>query len=90
MLNSVSLLKFIDATAGIDQLLLTREIRMAFAADIHFNNVDVLCGARLESFPAGALNRNNLIFRMDVRFHNSHLTIVICYVIILYFSFQVN
>ena len=77
MLNSVSLFKFIDATTGINELLLTRKVRMAFAADIHFYNVNVLRGARLKGFSARALNRYNLIFRMDVRFHKYHLTIFI-------------
>ena len=37
LIHAVALLKHIDAPAGIDELLLTREKRMAFGANFHVN-----------------------------------------------------
>ena len=58
------LLELINTTAGINELLLTGEERMALRADI--NAKIVLCGSCNESFAASALNCYFLIFRMVI------------------------
>ena len=69
MLNSVSFLEFIDTSAGIHELLSSRKEGMALAADIHFQNLDVLRRARFESFPASAHHGNLVIVGMNFGFH---------------------
>ena len=75
MLNSVSFLEFIDASAGIHELLSSREERMTFTADIHFQNVDVFRRARLERFATSANDGNFVIIRMNFVFHATHLAV---------------
>ena len=75
-LKTESFLEFINASACIDKFLLAGEERMAFTANIDFDNVDVLGRSRLESFSASALDGDNFIFRMNIRFHIFHLSVV--------------
>lgn len=79
MLNSVSFLEFIDAPAGINKLLSAREEGMAFAADINFQYVNVFRRTRLERFATSANNGYFMILRMNVRFHCTHLTVLISF-----------
>ena len=60
---------------------------MTFAANINFDNIDVLGGTGLESFTAGALNRNDLIFRMNVGLQLSHLSVLIALLLRYYIIF---
>ena len=69
LLNSVSFLEFIDASAGIHEFLPAREEGMAFAADIHFQNVNILRRTRFEGLAACADDGYFVIFRMNSRFH---------------------
>ena len=69
-LHTVSFLEFIDTSAGINQFLLARKEGVATAANIHFKNVSLFRGSRLECGTAGADNRYFVIFRMNIGFHN--------------------
>lgn len=71
LIHAVALLKHIDAPAGIDELLLTREKRMAFGANFHVNIL--LRGSGLNHIPAGAGNCRLLILGMNVFLHCCHL-----------------
>jgi hypothetical protein len=71
LLNIVSLFEAVNASAGIDQLLLAGIKRMTFRAD--FNAHFLLGGANLESFPAYAAHRGHLVVGMYLFFHFSHL-----------------
>ena len=62
-----TLLELINATAGINELLLTRKERMAFGAN--FNTDAVLNGAGHEFLAASALYSDFLVFGMDSCFH---------------------
>jgi hypothetical protein len=66
LLNSVSFFEFIDASAGIDKLLPSGEEGMAFAADIHFQNLNVLRRTCFEGLAASANDGNFVILRMNV------------------------
>ena len=69
LLNTVSLLELIHASAGIDELLPARKERMAFAANIHFQRLDVLRRTRFKGLAASADDRYFVIFGMNIRFH---------------------
>ena len=60
-------LELVYTAAGIHKLLLTREKRMAFGANLHLHIT--FCGSRHNGFTAGALDRYFLILRMDTLFH---------------------
>lgn len=67
----VALLERIDATFGIDDRLLSGEVRMTRGAgvDLHL----LLRGARLYDIAARARNRRVFVGRMDSCFHLSPL-----------------
>lgn len=54
----------LDASGGVDQLLLTGEERVAGGADFE-NNVALVRGAGLEVSSAGALNGDGLVLRVN-------------------------
>lgn len=93
-LHSVSFLKLIDTSTGINQLLLTCKERVAIAANIHLQNVPFLRGTRLESRTASADNRYFVIFGMYISFHSYHLAVSFfpfkCFLIIAFFFHLVN
>lgn len=71
LVQIVSLLKPVDASAGINQLLLACEERVALRANI---NMKVFFGrTRFNDLAAGALDRSGLILRMDFLLHDFHL-----------------
>ena len=76
-LHSVSFLELIDTSAGIHQLLLAREERMAVAANIHLHDVPVFRGSRLERSAAGTNYRYFVIFGMYIGFHFYHLAVCV-------------
>ena len=76
-LHAVSFLEFIDTSAGVDQLLLAREERMAVAANIHFQNVPLFRGTRLEGGAARTDYRHFVIFGMYIGLHASHLAVLV-------------
>ena len=63
----VAFLESVNTSAGIDQLLLAREERVAVRADIHAKVI--LGGSRLEGGAASALNHGGLIVGMDSLLH---------------------
>ena len=66
-LKTKFLLKAVNASAGIYELLLAREERMALGANF---NADIALGrAGLDNFAASTTNRGLLIFRMDSFLH---------------------
>ena len=65
------------ASAGIHQLLLAREERMAVAANIHLHDVPVFRGSRLERSAAGTNYRYFVIFGMYIGFHFYHLAVCV-------------
>src|SRR5579885_1994912 len=68
----VALLEAIDATGGVDELLLAGEERMALRADL---DAELLLGrARRPGFTASAVDLNLLILRMDFCFHDGVTT----------------
>lgn len=94
-LHTVSFLEFIDTSAGINQFLLARKEGVATAANIHFKNVSLFRGSRLECGTAGADNRYFVIFRMNIGFHNLSprskvLSCIRCFSIIAFFLLFVN
>lgn len=66
-----SLVELVNASACINQLLLTCVERVALRADI--NTEAALRGSCLESLAASALYGDNLCLRMDSFFHVFHL-----------------
>ena len=66
-LKSVLFLKAIYASAGIDELLLAREERVAFRAD--FNADILLRGTGLYDFTAGTTDCCFFVLRMDAFLH---------------------
>ena len=64
-------LELVNASAGIDKLLLAGEERVAFRAN--FNADAVLSGAGHEFFAASALYSDFLVFGMYSCFHYRHL-----------------
>ena len=69
LLKTVSFLELVYASAGIYQLLLAREERVAVAANIHFHSFAVFRRTRLERCATSTRNGYFVIIRMDVRFH---------------------
>jgi len=70
-----SLLEALNASAGVDQLLLTCKEGMAVGAD--FNTQILLCGACYESVATCTCNCCLLVVGMDTLFHlyfTSHLS----------------
>ena len=66
-LHAVALLEAINASAGVYQLLLTREEGVALGANV---NDDVLLGgAGLNDIAAGTADRGLLVVGMDALFH---------------------
>ena len=72
-LHAVALLEAIDASAGVNQLLLAGVERVALGAD--FNAQLLLGGTGDESVAADAGHGNLLILRMDAFLHDFHLSI---------------
>lgn len=72
-LHIISFLELVYTAAGVYQLLLTCEERVAFVADVHFKRFHVLGGTRFKGFAAGAYNRYFVIFRMYIGLHFVHL-----------------
>lgn len=68
-LNTVSFFEFVDSSAGIDEFLLTSEIRVALRADIDLDNVYVFGRTGNEGFSASTLNFHLFVFRMNIRLH---------------------
>jgi hypothetical protein len=68
-LKSVSLLELVNASAGINQLLLARKERVTVAANIYFESFAIFRRTRFEGSTARASYRNFVIVRMDFRFH---------------------
>ncbi len=63
----VSFRKPFDASGGVDELLVAREERMAFGADL---DTDVLFGGtRVDDLPAGAGDRGLFVFGVNFRLH---------------------
>ena len=69
----VALLEAVNTSAGIDELLLAREKRMALGANI---NTKILLGrGSLDNLAASTTDRCFLILGMDALFHSCHLFI---------------
>ena len=66
-----ALLESVYTSAGIDQLLLTREVRVALGAD--FNADVLLCRAGVDDITACTGNGGLLVFGMQSFLHSSHL-----------------
>ena len=74
--KSVLLIELIDASAGVNELLLAGVEGVALGADF---NGDVLAGAaRLDDLAAGAADSRLLIIGMDSGFHVLFSLIVSC------------
>lgn len=69
LVEIVSLLELVNASARIDQLLLTRKIGVALGADFDFQLGHVLGRSRLESISASAGDGHVMIIRMNTLFH---------------------
>ena len=70
-LKTKFLLKAVNTSAGIHELLFAREVRMALGTNF---NADIALGRTgLNDFAAGAAYRGLLIFRMDSFLHSEHL-----------------
>ena len=70
----VTLLEAVYTSAGIDELLLAREKRMALGANI---NTKILLGrGSLDNLAASTTDRCFLILGMDALFHSCHLFII--------------
>lgn len=87
--NTVSFLELIHTTAGIHKLLSARKERVAFAANIHFENFDVLRRARSKGCPARAYDLYVVVLRMNVLLHINHLSLdeIVFYIRLLYLFF---
>ena len=79
LLHVEALLEAIDATACIDELLLSGKERMALGAN--FNTDILLGGAGLDNITASAGNGSLAIVRMDLFLHLIHLFHIYTYVI---------
>ena len=77
MLNSVSFLEFIDASAGIHEFLSTREEGMTLTADIYFQNFNGFRRTRFERLATSADDGYFMIFRMNIASHTSHLAVFV-------------
>ena len=69
LVEIVSLLEFVDASAGVNKFLFAREIRMAFRANFNSEFVDVLGSTRLECVSARTHDGHVVIVGMDSFFH---------------------
>ena len=69
-LLAVTLVEAIDASRGIDQLLLAGKERVTCGTDFHVQ-VALLGRARLKRLPAGAGNGDINVFRVNSWFHYS-------------------
>ncbi len=67
-----SLLEFVDATAGIDELLLAGIERMALRANFNLH-LAALGGSGLNALTAGTNNSALFVVGMDSLFHFFHL-----------------
>jgi len=67
--DAVSFLEFVDATARIDEFLLSCKEGVAFIADVHFKRFYVFGRAGLEGCAASAYNRYFVIIRMYIGLH---------------------
>ena len=65
----VTLVKAVDASCGVDELLFAREKRMAVRADLYSHEIRFISRARFERTAAGAMNRYFMIIRVDTGFH---------------------
>ena len=70
-LHAVALLETIDASAAVNQLLLSGVEGMALGADIHAQLL--LGGTGLEGLAANAADDSLAVIRMDLFFHGFHL-----------------
>lgn len=68
-LNTVSFFEFVYSSAGVDEFLLTREVRVALRANIYLDNVNLFGRTGNEGFAASALNFHLMILGMNIRFH---------------------
>ena len=73
ILHAVALLEAIDTAAGVNQLLLAGEVRVALGAD--FNAQLLLGGTGDEGVAADAGHGNLLVLRMDAFLHDFHLAV---------------
>src|SRR4029077_17070965 len=62
-------LEALHATRGVDKLLFASEKWMAARADLDPHEIRLICRARLETVPAGAMDRNFMVIRMNPGFH---------------------
>ena len=64
----VTLAETLDTAGGVNQLLLSREERVATGADFHVN-VAFVGRTGLEGTPAGAVHGDDVVGGMDFGFH---------------------
>lgn len=69
LVEIVSLLEFVNASAGVNKFLFAREIRMAFGANFNSKFVDVFGRTRLECVSACTHDRYVVVLGMDSFFH---------------------
>jgi len=69
LIDTVSLVKLIYSTAGVNKFLLAREKRMTFAANFNFDGIRIFRRTRFKGFAASAHYRNFVIIRMYVFLH---------------------
>ena len=69
LVEIVSLLEFVNASAGVNKFLFAREIRMAFGANFNSKFVDVFGRTRLECVSARTHDRYVVVLGMDSFFH---------------------
>ena len=69
LLNTITLLELVHASACVYQLLLAGKVRMALVANFNFNYVGILCGTRFESCATSTYNSRFVIIRMYTLFH---------------------
>ncbi len=69
LVEIVSLLEFVDASACVNKFLFAREVRMALGANFNTKFVDVLGGTGLECVSACTHDCYVMVFGMDSFFH---------------------
>ena len=69
LLHAVLFLELVHASAGVYQLLLAREIRMALVANFYFDDVGILGCTGLESSATSTYNSRFMIIWMYTLFH---------------------
>ena len=67
LIQAVALLEHVNTPAGIDELLLAREERMAFGTNVHAQLR--FRGAGLKFIAAGAFHSRGFVFGMNTLFH---------------------